>query len=351
MGNQLFFRDKPIIGLDINQTGIKIMSIDAKKWQVIAYGSIDLDPAKVAKSLDNQDDYIEINLKSLLSKNVLGNLPSNHTVMSIPTGRTFTRTFDVPASAKKHLKDAIELEIDQYIPIPASALYVDHEITEETKETVTLSMSAAPRALIDRMIEIAESAGLRVCAVEPGIGAVARMIESNEEGHLPTVIVDIGPAATDIAVLDGSIKVTGSIAIGGNTFTLDIAKKLKLPLDNAHQLKVLNGLNAGPRQQKLRGALTPSIDRIIDETRKVMRYYNERVKNNKKLEQVLIVGGGSNMPGIGDYFTDTLVMPARVASPWQKLNFGSLAEPTKQFRPRYITVTGLALVNPSEIER
>ena len=348
MGN-LYYKDKPIIGLDISQTGIKVMAIDVKKWLVTAYGTIDLDPVKVAASLDEDDDYLETSLKALLAKNILGRLPSNHAVMSVPTGRTFTRTFQAPLDAEKHLADAIQLEIDQYIPIPETSLYVDQEITERTKESVTISMSAAPRKLIDRLTQISHNAGLQICAVEPSISAVARVLINTEEGHLPTVIVDIGPASTDIAVLDGSIKVTGSIAIGGNTFTLDIAKKLKVPLENAHQLKVLSGLGAGPRQQKLSAALKPNLEKITNEVRKVMRYYTERLENSKKLEQVIIVGGGSNVPGIGDYFTNTLIMPARVASPWQHLNFGQLQEPAKQFRPRYITAAGLASVAPEEI--
>lgn len=346
---KLYFKDKPIIGLDISQTGVKVMAINAKKWLVTGYGTIDLDPARVNASLEGEDDYLETSLKTLLSKNVLGHLPSNHVILSVPTGRTFTRTFQAPLDAEKHLKDAIQLEIDQYIPIPESSLYVDQEITERTKESITISMSAAPRTLVDRLTEITTNAGLRVCAIEPSISAVARVLVNTEEGHLPTVIVDIGPASTDIAVLDGSIKVTGSVAIGGNTFTLDIAKKLRVPLENAHQLKVLSGLNAGPRQQKIQSALKPNLERILNETRKVMRYYTERLENSKKLEQVLIVGGGSNVPGIGDYFTNSLIMPARVASPWQRLNFGDLESPAKQFRPRYITVAGLASVVPEEI--
>jgi len=346
---KLYFQDKPVIGLDISQTGVKVMAINAKKWLVTGYGTIDLDPARVTASLEGDDDYLETSLKTLLAKNILGHLPSNHAVLSVPTGRTFTRTFHAPIDAEKHLKDAIELEINQYIPIPESSLYVDQEITERTKESITVSMSAAPRVLVDRLSQIAMNAGLRICAIEPSISAVARVLINTEEGHLPTVIVDIGPASTDIAVLDGSIKVTGSIGIGGNTFTLDIAKKLKVPLENAHQLKVLSGLNAGPRQQKIQSALKPNLERILNETRKVMRYYTERLENSKKLEQVLIVGGGSNVPGIGDYFTNSLVMPARVASPWQRLNFGELESPAKQFRSRYITVAGLASVIPEEI--
>jgi Tfp pilus assembly PilM family ATPase len=176
------------------------------------------------------------------------------------------------------------------------------------------------------------------------------VLEATEEGHLPTLIIDIGPASTDIAVLDGgAIRVTGGLGIGGNTFTLDIAKKLGVALENAHQLKVLNGLSAGPRQAKITTALQPSLQRIVSEVRKVIRYYNERLGADRKIEQVLVVGGGSNLPGIGDYFTNELVMAARVASPWQKLDFGKLAQPNKQFRPRYITVACLASIPPGSV--
>lgn len=328
---------------------MKVMSIDRKKQLVTGYGSIDLDPAKVQASLNGDDSYLQANLSELISKNLVGNLASNHVVLGIPAGRTFTRTFSLPAHSEKDLKSAIELEVEQYIPIPGDNLYVDYEIIERTKDQLTILMCAVPRTVVDSCIKITEGAGLHVCLVESSVSAVARLLESTEEGHLPTVIVDIGPASTDIAILDGSIRVAGSLNVGGNTFTLDIAKHLKVPLENAHQLKVLSGLNAGSRQQKITDALVPTLDRMIAETRRVMRYYDERLSDHRKLEQVLVVGGGANVPGIGDYFTNKLIMPARVASPWQQLNFGKLPQPAKQFRPRYITVAGLASVAPERI--
>ena len=343
---KLFYKDKPIIGLDISQTGMKVMSIDTKKWLVKGYGSIDLDPTKVQASMDENNSYLSQRLNTLLKESLVGTLASNHVVLGIPTVRTFTRTFVLPVSAAKDLKESVELEVEQYIPVPMSTLYVDYEIIERTKEELTVLMCAVPRTVVDSCVKVAEEAGLRVCMVEPSVSAVARLLEATEEGHLPTVIVDIGPAGTDIAILDGSIRVSGSLSVGGNTFTLDIAKKLRVPLENAHQLKVLNGLNAGPRQQKIQGALAGSLDRITKETQKVIRYYDERIANHRKLEQILIVGGGANVPGLGEFFTNELLMPARVASPWQQLNFGKLAEPAKHFRPRYITVAGLASVDP-----
>jgi type IV pilus assembly protein PilM len=347
---KLFYHDKPIIGLDISQTGIKVMAVDPKKWLVTGYGSVDLDPAKVQSSLDTEDNYLAENITSLLGEKLVGTLPSNHVALAIPTSRSFSRTFSVPIQAESTLKDAVEIEVDQYIPIPINSLYVDYEIIERTKEQLTVIMSAVPKVLVDNCIAAARSAGLEPIIIEPSINSVARVLETTEEGHLTTLIIDIGPASTDIAVLDnGAIRVSGGLGIGGNTFTLDIAKKLNVALENAHQLKVLNGLNAGPRQAKITGALKPSLQRILSEVNKVIRYYNERLNDGRKIEQVLVVGGGSNVPGIGDYFTNELVMPARVASPWQKLDFGKLPQPSKQFRPRYITVAGLASLNQKEI--
>ena len=347
---KLFYNDKPLIGLDISQTGVKVMAVDPKKWLVLGYGSIDLDPIKVQSSLDGDDSYLTENITSLLREKLIGTLPSNQVVVGIPTSRTFSRTFTVPASAEKNLADAIEVEVEQYIPIPLGSLYVDYEVISRTKEEITVIMCAVPKMLVDNCNTALASAGLQPVLMEPSINSVARVLESTEEGHLTTLIIDIGPASTDIAVLDsGAIRVNGGLGIGGNTFTLDIAKKMNVALENAHQLKVLNGLNAGPRQAKITAAIQPSLQRIISEVRKVMRYYNERLNDDRKIEQILIVGGGSNVPGIGDYFTNELVMPVRVASPWQKLDFGTLPPPSKQFRPRYIAVAGLASINREAI--
>src|SRR5690606_1939848 len=227
------------------------MAVDTKKWIVSGYGSTDLDPKKVMASLDGDSDYLAVSLKKLLSEQLVGSLPSNHVVIGVPTGRSFSRTFTLPTSAEKHLADSVRVEADQYIPIPANILYIDYQVTSRTKEQLTVTMCAVPKQLIDSCIEAAESSGLQVVMIEPGINGIARVLQATEDGHLPTVVVDIGPASTDIAILDGTVRVTGGVGLGGNTLTLDIAKKLGVTLENAHQLKVLNGLSAGPRQEKI----------------------------------------------------------------------------------------------------
>ena len=252
---------------------MKIMSVDTAQMLVHGYGSVELDPAKMADDLSQSAEYLQSRLYELLNDNIVGKLTSNRAILGIPTARTFSRTFSLPADKKANLKDAVNLEVEQYIPMPLDALYVDHQIIKQTKEELTVLMCAAPKRTVDPLLTIAQQCGMEVAMIEPNMNAVARLLEHTEEGNLPTVIVDIGPATAEIAILDSAIRVTGGLNIGGNTFTLDIAKKMNIPLETAHQLKVLNGLSAGPRQAKITASLRPSLLRIAGE-----------IKNPKSLD-------------------------------------------------------------------
>lgn len=345
--SNIFYKPKQIIGLDISKSGVRVMSVDMDKMIVHGYGTIELDPAK--DESEDKIEYLTGRINEMFEKHIVGKLHSNRVVLGIPTAKTYARTFSLPVQQEKKIKEAVNLEVEQYVPIPLDSLYVDYQVIKRDKENLTVLMCAVPQKAIDEMIEVVQACGIEVAMIEPSINAVARLLECTKEGTMPTVIVDIGPAATDIAVMDSAIRVTGGLNIGGNTLTLDIAKKLNIPLETAHQFKVLNGLSAGPRQEKMIGALKPSISRILTETEKMIRYYTNNFPNEAKLEQVLIVGSGSGVPGLGEYFTNNLEMPARVASPWQSLDFANLAPPAKQLRPRFMTAAGLALTKVEDI--
>lgn len=347
--SKYFYKDKPVVGLDISQTSLKIMAVSAKKWTVLGYGSLELDPMKLQQSLDGDGVYLAEQLKKLVDEKIVGHLPSNHIVLSIPASRTYSRSITLPSDVKGDLLDVVRLEAEQSIPVPVDQLYIDYEVTSRTKDVISAYTCAAPRHIVDNCIAAVEQAGLQTVVVEPSMNAVARLLKANEQGDLATIIVDIGAATTDVAVLDTTIKVTGGLAIGGNTLTLDISKALNIPLEQAHQLKVLSGINTGEKQRKITKAVTPSLQKITSEVKKIMRYYDERVPGARKIEQVLIIGGGSNMPGIGEYFTENLEIASRIASPWQNLDFGKLPQPARQFKPHYISVVGLALIKPKEI--
>lgn len=348
MSNRLFYRDRPLFGLEVSQTGLRTMALD-KKLHVLGYGNLDVDPIKLEESITKNTDYLAQSMQQLLSQKIIGRLPSNRVVLSVPTARTFTRSMTLPTSAEENLLEAVQLESEQYIPVPMSELCMDYEIINRNKNTIEVLMCAVPKRIINALVTASQAAHLDPVLIEPAMLSLARLVNKTEEGHLPTIIVDVGAASTDIAILDKTIRVTGGATIGGHTFTLDISRHLKIPLEEAHQLKVHSGLGIGPKQAKIQRALKGSLTEIVAEIRKVLRYYAERIGSKSKIEQIIVVGGGSNLPGLGDYLTETLMMPARSGSPWQSLNFDHLAQPSRSFRARYVTAVGLAMVHPEEI--
>lgn len=345
----IFYKKKSIIGLDISKTSMKIMSIDKNGMLVHGYGSINLDPQKNDNDATDNSDYLAEKIKELLKHNVVGRITSDRVAVCIPSGRTFSRTFALPVKEEKNLRSAVEVEAEQYIPIPLDSLYLDHQIISRNKEEITVLMCAAPKMLINNVLSATKKSNLEIAAIEPSVNSIARLLKRAEDGTLPTVIVDIGPASTDIAIFDSSIRVSASLSVGGHTLTLSLSKKLDVPLETAHQMKVLNGLNPGPRQEKILEAARPNLLRLTNEVKKVIRYYTDRFPAERKIEQVLIVGSGSNMPGLGEFFTNELVLPARVASPWQYLDFSEHSQPSKQLRSQFVSVAGMALLREEEI--
>lgn len=351
MGLPLFLRGNQTIGIDIGSSSIKAMAMKPSTYQVSAYGAITCDPKALSESLRNDAAYLSENLTNLLTKSMQGSVHAQYAVVAIPTELTYSRFITIPKDTAKNLREAVELEAEQYVPIPLPEVNLGWIVTEITPEEVHVVFTACPKRIIDNVTAACGAVRLLPIAILPSINASAKLIGAAERGDLPSLIIDIGASSTDIAMLDdGAVKATASTPVGGNTFTYDLAKKLHISAEEAHQLKVLSGLALGDRQSEISAALAPGLKKISHEVGVMLRFYQERIaQKDHKIEQILVVGGGSNIPGIGDYFTDALIMPARVASPWQMIDFNKLKQPTKQFKPRYLTVAGLASMSAKEI--
>lgn len=320
---------------------------DGKKPQVLAYATIDLPRDKVSNSLENSDSYLESKLVELLDKKLVGKLSGYYTSVSIPTANTFSRVVRLPIEVEKDLASTIDLEIEQYIPIPKNLLTVDYTITSRTNKNLEVLICATPKNIVNRVIDIVRSVQLEPVLIEPSMNSISRLLYKNEAGYLRTIVMDIGLTGTDIAVLDKIIKATSSIQTGGNTFTMSIARSMDIPVERAHQLKLLKGFNKSPEQKDITKALKPDMDIIINEIKKLLRYYEERLEG-EPIEQIIITGVGSNVAGLGDYFTNALYLPVRLANPWQDVNFKHLPRPKRILISRYITVAGAAMVSPKE---
>ena len=86
----------------------------------------------------------------------------------------------------------------------------------------------------------------------------------------------------------------------------------------------------------------------MKEIQRSVRYYEERSKSKQQIAQVVVMGGGANMPGLAGYLTSTLRMPVRAFDPTHFIEFGRLQPLSQTERMSYVSAAGLSALEPKE---
>jgi type IV pilus assembly protein PilM len=351
MNNILLYKDKPVFGLDIGFSSLKVMQIErARKKRIVSgYGFVDFDSGVIADGVIKDPEAVAKVAQNLFQKNLIGSISTRRVALAIPASRTFNRTVQLPKLGRKELEEAVRLEAEQYIPLPLDNLYLDYEFISQTNDGVELLVVAVPKQIIDSYLMLTRLLGLEVAAIETTIGSGSRLFVQAEESSVPTVLIDFGSVSSDITIYDQTLIVTGTVPGGGDSFTTLIADKLKVTKQEAHVIKTKYGLGLSKKQKEITESLTPLLDQHTKEIRRMIRYYEERSSTNRKIGQVVTMGGGANMPGLSEHLTNQLRLPVRMCNPWQELDFGGLQPPNSVEKSMYVTVAGLALIEPGEI--
>ncbi len=345
----VFYRDKPVFGFDIGHDSIKMMQIDTSGKQDIVrgYGHINFDEGALKNGIIVNPEVVAKEVYKLITKHTVGSIDTRRVVASLPIANTFNRILSFPEMDKKDLDDAVRLEAEQYIPMPIDELYLDYEVAHKAKDgTQEILLVATPRNIVDSYLTLFELLNLEVSILETSIGAVSRMVMHAERTGIPTLIIDFGSVSSDLTVYDTTIRVTGTTDTGGETITKLIADKLGVTPRQAYTIKTRYGLNPGKKQKEIAEALDPFLKKLNSEIKKMIRFYEDRASDQKRVEQVIILGGGANLPGLSAQLTDQLRLPVRLCDPWQNLSFGDIQPPHALETTLYTTAAGLSLANP-----
>lgn len=352
MNNEtLFFKDKPIFGLDIGYASIKAMQLDttSRKRTVIGYGAASFNPDLIVDGVIVDLETIAKTAHELFTKRIVGNITSRRVILSVPASRSYTRNIRLPKLSTSEQNDAVIQEVEQYIPVPIAELYFDYSVIKEDADGVDILVVAVPRKVVDRYLELARILNLEVVGIETTIAAGGRLFLQAEDSDIPTVLIDFGTLSADITIYDKGLVVTGTVAGGGDDFTNLISSVLNVTKQEAHIIKTKYGLGVSKKQKQITDGLMPTLEQMLKEIRRMIRYYEERSGTERKITQVVTMGGGANMPGLSDFMTNELRLPVRMCDPWQNLDFSGLQPPNSAEKSMYVTVAGLALTNPKEL--
>jgi type IV pilus assembly protein PilM len=349
----LFYKSKPLFGFDLGHGSIKIVQFDysGKKPSLQAYGTTTFDSKALKEGAVVDFDIVAKATQELMKEHLKGSLATNHIAASLPVLHSFSRIINLPIMDDKDLHEAVRTEAGQYIPMPLNDLYLDYQLVEKRQDGQDFLVAAAPKKVVDSYFELFNRLGLELVCLEPSILSVTRVVQHAQRHDLPTLVIDCGSITTDLIIYNKSIvRVTGTIKFGGEELTKSIMGKFNLSYEDAAKMKRTYGVDPGEKQPEMVSALAQNLQFLAAEIKKISRYYEEKDKeSNAKVEQVVILGGGANLPGLSTYMTSELRIPTKLADIWQNTDLGRVEKPGKDEATMYATAAGLAIIEPGEV--
>jgi cell division protein FtsA len=192
--------------------------------------------------------------------------------------------------------------------------------------------------------------------------AAAYSCLSKKQMNVGSMIVDLGAENTTFAIFeDDKLIESGVLNLGANSITHDIAICLKIPLEVAEKIKITFGYalsNDVNRKENINlSKITKEIDYEINKKylseiiearlEDIFNLLNNEIKKtnsfNKLAAGVVLVGGGSKLPGMVDFTKKYLKLPAKIGYP---INLEYDKETNEKFidlidDPSFAVVSGL----------
>ncbi len=260
-------------------------------------------------------------------------------VISFPNSAVFTSVIDLPAMSQGELNTAVEFEAKKYIPLALSDIDLSWSVISENHDrskNLKILLTAVPKQITRNYMKVFSLAKL-----EPEVGeiealALIRSLIGNVA--LSCVIIDIGARNTGLNIIEsGFLRLSRNLNVGGDTITTKIAENLNISLLRAEQFKRDFGVSGSTFIPE---TIKPVLNIIKNEVRQLLTIYQSQ---NMKVDKILLVGGGSNLPGIVDFFGD-LRIPVELGNPLKAIGFNKASETIlKRYALSLPIAIGLAL--------
>ncbi|MEK7650837.1 MAG: pilus assembly protein PilM [Patescibacteria group bacterium] len=341
----------PADGLDLSDRSLKFVRLRTGKssLELSAYGEkvLPLDIVQ-AGEIKNKPALIEILKQAKLEwklENVVAALPEEKAYIA--------RMPIVGAAANGDWRELIELQLEEYVPLPPGETVFDYEPVQIRPNTTSLApaalVSALPAQLVQDYEEVLQAAGLRPRAFEIEAQAVARAlvpVTSRETA----MIIDFGKTRTSFFIVRGQqvLFTFTSAQLGGDIITRALEKSLNLKTPEAEQVKFTRGLLAGEDSAARLTAIVPALSVLRDEVLKLQSFWHDHwqvVEERVALQRAVLCGGEAALPGLVEYLNAHLPLQVELGQVWNnvlELN-QTVPDLSQTASLRYATAIGLAL--------
>ncbi len=311
------------IGVDIGSRSVKLLQFDAAQAQVRDAVRWDLPPEPAANP-DRQDERV---VEALRHAREGRNFRGREAVLAVGAGNLFVQNIRVAQASGDELTKIVHFEAAGRLPFAAEEADIRYIEADDVKQGDTVRrevvLLACFRPAIDRMLSVAERAGLRVASIEPEPAAILRcyrrQFRRDEDRDRRIMLVHLGASNTMAVISRGSDTVfVKYIDIGGRHLDEAVARHVKMSLGNAVALRRHNGdRRAQERDPEIaRGveeSVRPVLDRLAHELSLCLRYYSVTFRG-QPLSQI-VLGGGEASEALAQWLAARLDLPCACGDP------------------------------------
>ena len=300
------------LAVDIGSSYIKIICGNGKKVKFC--GLVKTPEGSVKDGSINDITKVKETIENFLAQN---NIKATEVSYTISGQDMVIRHTEIPIMEKNNIEKTIEWEMGQYLPENGLNYYISYEIIEKinTKEKKTCKVlaAAAPKAKIDKYVELTEALRLKLKAIDVNANCISRVFSHNSRSQKEKeniAIIDIGYKSSSITVLDrGKLFIEKEISFGIEDAVNVISKKLSFNHEEAYSY-LFESMNISSIDQGNDAQLGVQIlfEDAFSTFEKVIQFYSSE-NLQQKIDKIYITGGGSELIGIDAYVNSYMNLP------------------------------------------
>ncbi len=341
------FLKLPVYALDLSDQSYKYMRLEEKNGFtfVADFGEGEMDPGIIEQGEIKKKDVLVSFLKNIFSKKNI-----KFVGVSLPEEKGFLRSVKLFSVKEEEVRQALEFQLEEHIPLPASEISFDYTIAARAKDHLDIVVNAFPKKIVESYTEAISSAGAAPIFAESELVSALRAIVP-KDFRKTAMIIDWGKTRTSFSIFeDGILRFTSTVYVGGNALNQAIAANLKVDLKRAEELKKQYGFLQKKESKDVFDAIVPVVTSIREEAEKYISYWQSHSEQKLSPERVFLSGGDANLLGLPEYLSKELEIDCSLANPWVNIKFPPRYIPVIEFKDslRFVSSVGVAFRALSE---
>lgn len=346
-------------GIEIGQSAIKALRCHLEGSEIVADT---FDFVEYPKILSQPDSEPEVLLADALEQFTSRNdLKGCKVAVSVPGQQGLAKFFKPPPVEVKRIPDIVRFEAKQQIPFDLADVIWDFQqmpganVEDGYALESEVALFAMKREAVYRALKPFQSSGIEPDIIQLSPVAVYNMIAVDkfadrlrdetfdpEKPPKSVLLLSIGTDATDLIVTNGFRVWQRTMPIGGNHFTRQLSKELKLTFAKAEHLK-RNAMQADDPKLVFQ-AMRPIFNDMHTEIQRSIGYFRQ-INKKAELESILLLGNTAKLPGLQAYLSKSLGMDVEVINKYERLSgIDVVGAPSfKENQPSFGVVYGLCL--------